>query len=82
MTLSHIEQMFIAEYIANGGNGTQAYIAVHPNAKPRSAAVSATRLLQKPALEDALQAHSDKRMEANTDSTKTETDDVVLHIKK
>lgn len=63
MKLSHIEQMFITEYIKNGGNGTQAYMTVHQNAKPRSAAVSATRWLQKPAIEAALKAHSDRRTE-------------------
>lgn len=42
-----LEAKFIAEYVANGGNGTQAYLKTHPNSSEEAARVSATRLIAK-----------------------------------
>lgn len=54
------EEQFVIEYIKNGGNGTQAYLAVKPNSNGKSAKVSACRLLKKPAVIDAIQKATEK----------------------
>ena len=44
MKLTTTDELFIAEYIKNGGNGTKAYLAIRPGVAPRSAAVCANIL--------------------------------------
>ena len=39
---------FANEYIRNGENGKRAYMAIKPDAKPTTAAVEASKLLNKP----------------------------------
>ncbi|MHA2219030.1 MAG: terminase small subunit [Candidatus Hodarchaeales archaeon] len=59
--MKHTEEMFVIEYIRNGGNGKKAYLAVKPNSSEKSAKVSACRLLKKPVVIDAIQRTSEKR---------------------
>jgi phage terminase small subunit len=59
--MKHTEEQFVIEYIKNGGNGTQAYLAVKPNSSEKSAKVSACRLLKKPAVIDAIQKASENK---------------------
>ena len=52
-----------SEYISNGFNGTQAYLAVRPDVKEESAASSATRLLKEVSVQNAIAAQLDKGKE-------------------
>ena len=63
MKLSHTEESFIAEYIANGFNGTQAYLKVKPKVKEAVAAASATRFLKKVSVQNAIEDHLKERKE-------------------
>jgi phage terminase small subunit len=48
-----IKQMrFCEEYIKNGGNGTQAYLAAYDSNSPSSASIEAYRLLDKPEIKE------------------------------
>jgi phage terminase small subunit len=44
--LTHEQELFVTEFMRNGQNGTAAYMAVHPNVTPGTAAVSAHRWLR------------------------------------
>jgi phage terminase small subunit len=48
------EEAFAAAYIASGENGTQAYLALHPEASRPTAAVGASRLLRDPKIARAI----------------------------
>lgn len=48
MKTTHTEELFVAEYLKNGQNGSRAYLSIKPNVSSRSARVSAHRLLKKP----------------------------------
>lgn len=50
------------EYLNNGGNGTGAYLAIHPNVMPESAATLAWRLLRKVEVLKALNDARNERM--------------------
>lgn len=63
MKMKHIEELFIAEYLKNGQNGTKAYLALRPNGNERSASVSANRLLKKPSVIEAIQKAVDKKFD-------------------
>ena len=63
MKLKPIEELFVAEYIKNGQNGTQAYLAIRPDSKERSASVSAYRLLKKNAVVEAINSHIEKKFD-------------------
>lgn len=53
---------FLREYDANGGNGTRAYLASHPNCtNRRTAAVQAARLLTKPNIQEVLRVRAEAR---------------------
>jgi hypothetical protein len=54
MKLNYTEEMFVAEYLRNGQNGTRAYLSIRPRVTERSAAVSANRLLKSPAVIEAI----------------------------
>lgn len=57
-TLEH----FLREYDANGGNGTRAYLAAHPNCSSRkAAAVEAGRILRKPNIQARLRERDEAR---------------------
>jgi hypothetical protein len=45
---------FVHEYDGNGGNGTRAYLQVHPKVKPETAATEAWKLLRIPKVAEAL----------------------------
>ena len=45
--LTHSEELFALEYLANGYNATAAYKAVHPRASQRTAEVNGSRILRK-----------------------------------
>jgi phage terminase small subunit len=63
--LTHTEELFIAAYIKNGGNGTQAYLEVRPKASWQTAKANASRMLKKPAVISELQkVKSEKQDEA------------------
>lgn len=47
-TLTHKQEQFVQEYVANGGNGTQAALAVYNTTDPNTAHVIASENLQKP----------------------------------
>ena len=53
-TLTINDTLFINEYLANGQNGTRAYMKVHPNAKEGSARAEAARVLSKPCVTQEL----------------------------
>ena len=44
----------LSEYLANGMNGTRAWMATHPNSKYMSAGVSATEWLKNPRIKDEI----------------------------
>lgn len=44
--LTAAQRAFLEIYIANGGNGTRAYLATHPNAQRNTAASNASRMLR------------------------------------
>lgn len=52
--LTYNDLLFINEYLANGQNGTRAYMSVHPKATIRTAGQEAQRVLQKPAVAEHL----------------------------
>lgn len=61
---------FLQAYLANGGNGTQAYLSVYPNAKPATAATEAWKRLRKPQIAEKLlelRAQQWKRLEMQGD---------------
>ena len=45
---------FLNAYLSNGGNGTQAYRAVHPAVRYNTAQVQSSRLLSKPIIQQEL----------------------------
>ena len=54
-TLSVRHQVFVTEYITNGGNATQAYIAARPNVKYNTAMTESCKLLRNPKITEAIQ---------------------------
>lgn len=46
--LTQKQMAFCEEYTKNGGNGTKAYLAAYDSNSPRTAAIEASRLLDKP----------------------------------
>ena len=52
--LPAVHRQFVVNYLVNGGNGTAAYRAVRPSVSEESAAVGACRLLQRPAVRQAI----------------------------
>ena len=48
MKISDIHKAVVDNYIANGGNKTQAYISVRPKVKPTTAKVKACNIFKKP----------------------------------
>ena len=56
------EHSFICYYLSEEcyGNGTRAYLKLHPTAKYQSAKASASRLLKKPSVIQAMQHKLDK----------------------
>jgi phage terminase small subunit len=61
--LTHTEEMFVAEYIKNGGNGKQAYMTVRPKASMATAKVNACKMLKRPAVKRALQEVKSKKLD-------------------
>jgi len=59
--LTHTDELFVIEYLKNGQNATKAYLAVRPDVNPRSASVSANRLLKKSSVIEAIKNEVDKR---------------------
>ena len=55
----YFEKVFAAEYLKHGENGTQAYLAIRPYVKARSASVQACRLLKKIPVLEAIQEEID-----------------------
>ena len=58
------EHSFICYYLSEEcyGNGTRAYLKLHPTAKYQSAKASASRLLKKPSVKQAMK-HKLEKME-------------------
>ena len=56
------EHSFICYYLSEEcyGNGTRAYLKLHPTAKYQSAKASASRLLKKPSVKQAMKHKLDK----------------------
>jgi DNA-directed RNA polymerase subunit F len=54
--ISESDERFALEYLANGYNAKQAYLAVHPKASSATAEVQGSRLLRKPKVESFLAA--------------------------
>jgi len=54
ISLTHAESIFVAEYLRNGGNGTQAALSVWGYMSPNNAGSTASNLLQRPDIVDAL----------------------------
>lgn len=46
--------LFVNAYMKNGQNGTQAYLSIHPHAKPDSARAEAPRVLAKPCVQEEI----------------------------
>lgn len=53
---------FWTEYVRNGNNGTEAYLAAKPAATRKTAEVESYKLLRKPVFLDWRQAHEDAQM--------------------
>jgi hypothetical protein len=54
------EEIFVEEYIDNGGNGTRAYMKAYPKASYDTARDGAPKLLAKPCISSALDAHREE----------------------
>lgn len=54
MELTQKMQAFCREYVVNGGNGTDAYMAAYNSNSPTSAAIEASRLLQREGVQEYL----------------------------
>lgn len=52
---------FLDEYLSNGFNGTQAYLATYPDTKYKVANVEATKLLAKPSIQDQVRYRLDSQ---------------------
>jgi phage terminase small subunit len=59
-----MELRFLKEYVANGENGTQAWMRLHPKASYFSAANSASAILKKPEIQKHLEAAREAFREA------------------
>ena len=61
------EHSFICYYLSEEcyGNGTRAYLKLHPTAKYQSAKASASRLLKKPSVKQAMKHKLDKMKGVN-----------------
>lgn len=68
--LSIPELTFITEYLKNGHNGTQAYLALKPHVTSGTASVEASELIRKPHIIEYMQAIKD-RMAAASELTKS-----------
>ena len=68
--------LFINEYLANGRNGTHAYMKIHPHAKPDSARANAPLILAKACVQRAL---AERLQQKGWD--KTQAIDAVLSIR-
>ncbi len=55
------EEQLVANYIANGGNGTDAAMAAYNTQSRENAAAIASRVLKKPSVAEALRAELDKQ---------------------
>lgn len=58
MKIDPIHQAIVDNYIANGGNKTQAYLSVRPKAKPTTAKVKACNLFKRPEVVSYLEEQS------------------------
>ena len=58
MELKQRERDFLSAYLSNGGNATQAYLAIVPDAKNTTARIEGSRLKRKTAVSRALQEHN------------------------
>lgn len=65
MKILPIHKAIVDNYIANGGNGKQAYLSVRPNAKPNTAAVKACEILKREEVKHYLHQQQNK---VSTDS--------------
>lgn len=50
-----MQRAFVEHYLANGGNGTRAYLATHPNAQSNTAATNAWKMLRNAKIAMALE---------------------------
>lgn len=68
MALTEKQKAFCREYFANGGNGTQAYLAAYDSKSEVSAAVEASRMLGKDEIRDYLDSlNKPKEEQARTE---------------
>lgn len=62
MALSIAHKAFIAEYIKNGYNATQAYLSIRPEVSYETAATNAGRLLKNAEVIEALETRSNRTL--------------------
>lgn len=62
MSLSPVHKAFVAEYIKNGYNATQAYLAVRPGVTYTTAATTGAQYLGNPHIKEAIDRQVDKRI--------------------
>ena len=63
MELAGLEQLFVNEYIGNGGNAALAYRTVKPGISEQSARSLACRILKRPHVIEAIRAQMNRRSE-------------------
>lgn len=60
--LTAMQQQFVVEFLANGGNATRAYLASHPNCKSTAAAaVEGNRVLRTPHIQKKIELEQERR---------------------
>lgn len=77
-------QQFIEEYMANGMNGTQAYLSTYPNATDDTARANATKLLAKTHIKaeiERLQAETSKELNITKESLLKHLNDILESTK-
>lgn len=68
----------ILDHVASGKNNTEAYLAVHPDAKRTTAGSNAWQLMQKPESQIYLKEHIDKAKETVVSLLNSDKDDIRL----
>lgn len=74
--VTELEDQFVREYLALGGNATRAYMRVRPQVKPLTARTEGSRLLAKPNVQEHL-AHLRREMQQHARLT---PDQIILDL--
>lgn len=77
-------QQFIEEYMANGMNGTQAYLSTYPNVTEETANVNSSRLLSNAKIKaeiERLQAETSNKLQITKESLLKHLNDILESTK-